>query len=142
MFATFAVCYIMGSLFLWNILKLLTKNFYFRQQAAPDESQANLGGKPVAKVFSASPVIFSAIIGAAFALPFISDHPAPHVGNWLGMVDRTSMLMYAYGLLSLVCWIWMIILPTLLTLYLAINTMIMCGLSMWLLLIVGACSPV
>ena len=170
MFFMFAFCYIVGSLFVWGMLKLITQNFRFRQQAAPDDSrarpkrvvlswsesqqanpddsqappggsQANLSEKQAVGTSSASPVIASAIMGAAFALPFIPAHPAPDVGNWIAMMDRTSMLVGAYGLLSLVCWIVMAVRPTLLTLYIAINGMILCGLGVCLLLLIGAASP-
>ena len=132
-YVRFLLFYIFGALFLWTILNSITRKFRFRQKAAPDEKQAAPD--------SVSAVIISAFIGVAFALPFIPAHPEPNVGNWTAMLTRISILMGAYGILSLVCWIRMATRPTLLALYLAINAMIMCGLSFCLLMFIGAASP-
>ena len=132
MFVTFAFCYALGSLLLWVTLKQITQKFQFRQPSSSDEQQ---------KVRSSYPWLPSVVIAAAFALPFIPAHPAPNIDNWGAMLSRTSMLMGTYGIMSLACWIRMAIRPTLLTLYLAINGMIMCGLSVCLLILIGGASP-
>ena len=113
-------------------LKAITQNSRFRKPASPNEQQAAL---------SSYPWLLNVIIAATFLLPFIPAYPAPNVGNWGAMLTRTSILIFVYGILSLACWIRMAVRPTLLTLCLAINGMILCGLSVLLLLLIGGASP-
>ena len=132
MFFNWIIGYLLGSLLLWTILKAITQNSRFRKPASPNEQQA---------VRSSYPWLLNVIIAATFLLPFIPAYPAPNVGNWGAMLTRTSILIFVYGILSLACWIRMAVRPTLLTLYLAINGMILCGLSVLLLLLIGGASP-
>ena len=131
MFFNWIIGYLLVSLLLWTILKALTQNSRFRKPASPNEQQA---------ARSSYPWLLNVIIAATFLLPFIPAYPAPNVGNWGAMLTRTSILIFVYGILSLACWIRMAVRPTLLTLYLAINGMILCGLSVLLLLLVGGAS--
>ena len=132
MFFNWIIGYLLVSFLLWTILKAITQNSRFRQPVSPNEQQA---------ARSSYPWLLNAIIAATFFLPFIPAYPAPNVGNWGAMLTRTSILIFGYGILSLACWIRMAIRPTLLTLYLAINGMILCGLSVLLLLLIGGASP-
>ena len=132
MFFNWIIGYLLVSLLLWTILKAITQNSRFRRPASPNVQQA---------ARSSYPWLLNAIIAATFFLPFIPAYPAPNVGNWGAMLTRTSILIFGYGILSLACWIRMAVRPTLLTLYLAINGMILCGLSVLLLLLIGGASP-
>ena len=74
MFVMFVVCYLLGSLLLWAILKQITQKFHFRQQPTSDKPRAARGTP-------ASAVVISVMIGGIFALPFIPAHPAPNIDN-------------------------------------------------------------
>ena len=124
------IFHLIASGIVWVILQELTKKSSFRNSESLD------------KAGDRYPWILSLLLTLSLLLPFMRGYLEPDIRNYGIALSSFLFIACASGFFSLCCWIKMMKKPELRTIHLAIIGMLTSAISLILVFLAGAASPV